>query len=132
LQLCSPTARQIWIHLGSLFTGNKLSHVVHLEYEMHNRSQGEMSANDYYHHLQLLANALADCDTPVGDRSLVHQLIWGLNPKFSVMKTLLSLLPRFPSFIEARELLLSEEASWDTDAKLRNQVVCVLVYMCDE
>jgi hypothetical protein len=43
---------------------------------------------------------------------LVHQLIRSLRTKFSVLKTLLPLLPKF-SFNEACELLLSEEASWD-------------------
>jgi hypothetical protein len=43
----------------------------------------------------------------------VHQLIRGLNNKFSVLKTLLLLLPKFPSFVEAHELILMEEASWD-------------------
>jgi hypothetical protein len=76
-----------------------------------------MSTNDYCHHVQQLANALTDCDTPVGDRSLVHQLIRCLNPKFCVLKTLLQLLPRFPSFIEARELLLHEEVTRDAGAR---------------
>jgi hypothetical protein len=117
LRLDRPTARKIWVYLGDLFTGNKSSRVVHLECELHNLVQGEMSANDYCHRLQQLANSLADCDVPVGERALVHQLIRGLNPKFSVLKTLLPLLPKFPSFVEARELVLSDEASWDADSK---------------
>jgi hypothetical protein len=38
-----------------------------------------------------------------------------LNTKFSVLKTLLPLLPKFPSFVEARELILMEEASQEAD-----------------
>jgi hypothetical protein len=45
------------------------------------------------------------------DRALVHQLIRGLNQKFSFLKTLLPLLPRFPTFIEARDLVLSDETT---------------------
>jgi hypothetical protein len=111
LRLCSPTARQIWVHLGNLFTGNKASHAVHLECDLHNLVQDDLSANSYCHRLQQLANSLAYCDAPVSDRALVHQLIQGLNPKFSVLKTMLPLLPKFPSFVEARELILSEESS---------------------
>jgi hypothetical protein len=40
-----------------------------------------------------------------------------MNPKFSVLKTLLSLLPKFPTFIEACKLILSEEASREANSK---------------
>jgi hypothetical protein len=117
LHLENPTARKIWLHLADLFTGNKSSRAVHLEYELHNLIQGEMCANDYCHRLNQLANSLANCDAPVSDRALVHQLIRSLNAKFSVLKTLLTLLPKFPSFVEARELILMEEASHEVDNK---------------
>jgi hypothetical protein len=39
--LRSPTAHQIWLHIGNLFTGNKSSYVVHFECELHNLVQGE-------------------------------------------------------------------------------------------
>jgi hypothetical protein len=52
----------------------------------------------------------------VGDRTLVHQLIHGLNPKFSVLKTLLPLLPKSPTFVEA-QLVLSDKASRVADSK---------------
>jgi hypothetical protein len=117
LKLHSPTARKIWSHPENLFTGNKPSHAVHLECKLHNLVQGDMSAHDYCLCLQHLANSLADCDAPVSDRALVHQLIWGLNPKFVVLRTLLLLLPRFPTFIEARNLILSDELAHEADLK---------------
>jgi hypothetical protein len=49
--------------------------------------------------------------SPTARMIWVHQLIRGLNPKFSVLKTLLPLLPKFPTFIEARELIRSEQTS---------------------
>jgi hypothetical protein len=60
---------------------------------------------------------LADCDTPIGDHALVHQLIRGMNPKSSVIKMLQPLLSKFPTFIEARELILSKEASQNVESK---------------
>jgi uncharacterized protein YigA (DUF484 family) len=107
MRLEHPTARKIWVHLVNLFTGNKSNHVVHLEYELHNLIQGEMSANDFCHRLHQLTNSLADCDALVSDQALVHQLIHSLNNKFSVLKMLLPLLPKFPSFVEAHELILT-------------------------
>jgi hypothetical protein len=58
LHLRSPTARQIWVHIGNLFTGNKSSRDVHLECELHNLVQGEMMANNYCHLFRQLANSL--------------------------------------------------------------------------
>jgi uncharacterized membrane protein YgcG len=105
------------VHLGSLFTGNKPSRVVHLECELHNLVQGDMLAHDYNHQLQQLANSLVDCDAPIFDHALVHQLIRGLNPKFSILKTLLPLLPRFATFIKASDLILHDETSQDVESK---------------
>jgi hypothetical protein len=117
LHLRSCTARQVWVHIGNLFTGNNSSRAVHLECELHNLVQGEMMANDYCHKLRQLANSLADCDAPVQDCALVHQLIRDLNLKFSVLKTLLPLFPKFLIFVEARELILTTETSRDADTK---------------
>jgi hypothetical protein len=103
LQLPSPTARMIWVHLGNLFNGNKPSHAVHLECELHNLTQGEMSANDYCHRLQQLANSLADCDAPISDRALVHQLIQCVEDSASTSSEV--------PYIEAHELILSAETS---------------------
>jgi hypothetical protein len=64
---------------------------------------------------------LADCDAPVSNQALVRQLIRGFNPKFNVLKTLLYLLPRFPTFIVARDLVLSDETSRDADIKRSNE-----------
>jgi hypothetical protein len=52
MQLRDPTARDIWLHLDNLFTGNKSSRAVHLETELHNLIQGEMSGIAYCHRLQ--------------------------------------------------------------------------------
>jgi uncharacterized protein YigA (DUF484 family) len=117
MRLEHPTSRKIWVHLVNQFIGNKSSHVVHLECELPNLVQGEMSVNDFCHQLHQLANSLTNCDAPVLERALVHQLICGLNNKFSVLKTLLLLLPKFPSFVEACELILTEEASREADNK---------------
>jgi hypothetical protein len=64
-----------------------------------------------------LANSLADCDVLVLDRAIVHQVIRGVNTKSSVLKTMLSLLPKFPSFVEVHELILNEEASREAESK---------------
>jgi hypothetical protein len=126
LKLRSPTAPKILVHLENLFTGNKSSCAVHLECKLNNLVQGDLSAHDYYLQLQQLANSLADCDAPVSDRALVHPLIQGLNLTFNALKTLLPLLPQFPTFIETCNLLLSDENSRDADIKRSNETALLL------
>ena len=104
----NPTAFSAWDKIRNFFTDNKPSRAVHLEAEFHGLKQGDLSASAYCHKLKTLADALADCDQPVGDRALVHQLIRGLNrEKFGTMKTLLPVLPQFPTFMQAREVVSS-------------------------
>jgi hypothetical protein len=109
-----PPGRQahaIWRHLENIFSGNKASRAVHLEAVFHSLTQGDLSAHDYCHRLQQLANNLADCDAPVDDRTLVHQLVAGMNTKYHTLRTLLPALPVFPNFMQARDMLLLEERS---------------------
>lgn len=104
-------AHAIWCHLCDIFSGNKASRAVHLEAAFHSLTQGDLSAHDYCHRLQQLANNLADCDAPIDDRTLVHQLVAGMNTKYHTLRTLLPTLPVFPSFMQARDMLLLEEHS---------------------
>ncbi|WVZ83664.1 hypothetical protein U9M48_030790 [Paspalum notatum var. saurae] len=103
------TAHGIWTKVSDFFLGNKDSRAVQLEQELHNLEQGDLSATAYCHRLKTLSDALADCDRPVDDRALVHQLIRGLNPKYHVLKQMLLALATFPKFMEARDQLLITE-----------------------
>ncbi|CAN6235584.1 unnamed protein product [Urochloa humidicola] len=104
-----PTARCVWTTIETFFNNNKPSRAVDLEAELHSLEQSDLSVSAYCHKLQHLAHGLADCDQPVTDRALVHQLIRGLAPRFATLKTHLSALPQFPTFIAARDHLLREE-----------------------
>jgi hypothetical protein len=107
-----PTAHAVWTKIQGFFTANKPSRAVHQEAELHALEQGDLSVSSYCHQLQVLANALADCDAPITDRALVHQLIRGLDKtRFGTLKTMLPALPQFPTFVEARDHLLREERS---------------------
>jgi hypothetical protein len=103
------TAHGVWKKIGDFFLSNKASRVVHLEQELHNLAQGELSAAAYRHRLKTLSDALADCDQPVQDRALVHQMIRGLNPKYHVLRQMLPAMPTFLTFMEARDQLIVAE-----------------------
>ena len=56
-----------------------------------------------------MAATLRDFDDPIGDRTLVLTLLRGLSAKFRPMVTNIKLRQPFPTFTEARTLLLLEE-----------------------
>ncbi|XP_062182183.1 uncharacterized protein LOC133886521 [Phragmites australis] len=107
----SVTAYGVWLHLQSIFFGNKPNRVIHLEAEHYGLRQGDLSVAAYCHKLQSLATTLADCDQPMFDRALVHQLIRWLNSKFQVLLQMLPTLPTFPTFQQTRDHLIIEDLS---------------------
>jgi hypothetical protein len=106
----NPTAYSVWKQISDFFNANKSGCAVQLETEFHGLQQGNLFASEYCRLLKTLADALADCDQPLRGRFLVHQLVAGLNPRYNILKTMIPALPQFPTFIQARSLLLSEEA----------------------
>jgi hypothetical protein len=106
----NPTAYSVWQKIDGFFNTNKDSRA-ELEAELHRLQQGDLSASAYCHRLKTIADALADCDQPIRDHQLVHQLIAGLNLRYHTLKTMMPALPQFPIFVHARTMLLAEEAS---------------------
>ena len=60
-----------------------------------------------------MAATLSDFGDPIGDRTLVLTLLRGLNGKFRPMVSNLKMRQPFPTFEEARTLLLLEEIDID-------------------
>lgn len=105
----NTTAYGVWRDLQNLFQDNQPSRIIHLEAELHRAVQGDMTVSAFYQRLKTLADALGDLDNPISDRTLVLTLLRGLSDKFSVQVSMILLLRPFPTFPEARSILLLEE-----------------------
>lgn len=105
----ATTARTVWLALEDQFVGNRETRALYLDAEFRNFSQGDLSVTDYCRRLKGMADALGDLGKPVQDRTLVLNLIRGLNEKFAVIGTHLQRARPFPSFLVARNDLLLEE-----------------------
>jgi hypothetical protein len=103
------TAYQVWVSLHTFFRDNQPGRTIHLSAEFRSVIQGDLSIAAYCRCLKSLADALADVDEPVTDRTLTLQLIRGLNARFHVMATVLPMQIPFPTFVQARSRLLLEE-----------------------
>jgi hypothetical protein len=109
VMLKEPSARVAWLTLDDEFLGQRESRTLLLSAEFCNFKQGALNITDYCRRLETMASALAEFGDPVGDRTLVMTLFRGLNGTFRHMMSLLKLQRPFPTFNEARNLLLLEE-----------------------
>ena len=107
--LKEPTAHAAWLTLDNEFLGQRESRALLLSAEFRQFKQGALNITDYCRRLETMASALAEFGDPVGDRTLVLTLIRGLNGTFRHMMSHLKLHRPFPTFDEARTLLLLEE-----------------------
>jgi hypothetical protein len=91
------TAQQLWVHLDAQFQLFV---------------QGDPSIDNYCHKMKWMASDLGE---HVEDRTLVLNVLWGLNKKYDHIKTYLKRARSFPSFHEVRNDLL-EDLTLDAEA----------------
>ena len=108
-----PTARGAWTYLENEFLGQRESCALLLSAEFRTAKQGSASITDFCRRLETMAATLSDFGDPIGDRTLVLTLLRGLNGKFRPMVSNLKMRQPFPTFEEARTLLLLEEIDID-------------------
>ena len=77
------TARDVWLALETQFLGNRETRALHLDYQFRNFVQGELSITDYCCRFKTMADGLAALGESVSDRTLVLNVIRGLNDRFS-------------------------------------------------
>jgi hypothetical protein len=90
------------------FLGNRETRALYLDAEFHGFSQGDLSITDYGRRLQRMAADLGALSEVVSDRTLILNLIRGLNERFANISLHLRRSQPFPSFLEAKEALRLE------------------------
>jgi hypothetical protein len=107
------TAQQLWVAHEEQFLSNHEAHALHLDTQFWLFVQGDLSVDDYYRRMKRMAD---DLDEHVEDRTLVLQVLRGLNKKYDHVKTYLKRAWPFPSFHDVRNGLLLEELTLDVEA----------------
>ena len=103
------SARAAWLAIESQFLGNRETRALFLDAEFRNFRQGDLSITDYCRKFKGMADALGDLGEPVPDRTLVLNVIRGLNERFSSIGLHLRRGRPLPTFLEVRNDLLLEE-----------------------
>ena len=103
------TARTAWLGIEQQFLNNRESRAMLLDAEFRTLCQGALSIDDYCRKMKSMADALADLGEPIQDRTLVLNVLRGLNERFQFMSQLVTRQRPFPSFADVRaDLRLAE------------------------
>jgi len=105
------TARAAWLAVQDQFLGNKEHRALYLDAAFRDFSQGDLSINDYCSQFKKKAEKLRDLGEHITDRTLVLNILRGLNEQYSVVASHLRRGRPFPTYADAKAELLMEELS---------------------
>jgi hypothetical protein len=103
------TARDAWLAVESQFLGNRETRAIQLETKFHNFVQGDLSVIEYCRRLKKMTNDLTALGEVVTDRTLILNVLRGLNKRFTHVGALLRHTRPFPTFLEVKDDLSLEE-----------------------
>ncbi|KAL6652865.1 hypothetical protein ACP70R_011790 [Stipagrostis hirtigluma subsp. patula] len=103
------TAHQALLGIEHQFLGNREQRALHLNAELRIFVQGDLSVSDYCRKMKSMADSLINLDKNVHDRTLVINILRGLNEKFDVTKAFFKRARPFLTFQQVRDELLLEE-----------------------
>ncbi|XP_010501787.1 PREDICTED: uncharacterized protein LOC104779092 [Camelina sativa] len=104
------SARELWLYVEALFRDNKDGRALQLENDLRTLVIGDLNIHDFCQKLKSISDLLANIDSPVSDKALVMHMVNGLSEKFDNIVNVIIHKTPFPSFSEARSMLLMEES----------------------
>ena len=110
------TARSAWLAIEAQFLGNHEACALILDAKFRTFVQGDLSITDYCKKFKRMADDLADLGETVQDRTLVLNVIRGLNKRFASIGRHLRRGRPFPTFIEVCDELILEELTMASPA----------------
>ncbi|KAL6552057.1 hypothetical protein OROGR_008211 [Orobanche gracilis] len=101
----------LWCALEHLFRDNKDARAIQLDTELRNITMGDLSVTAYCAKIKSIADLLENLDAAnkVPDKNLVIYTLSGLTSRFENISGIIRDKDPFPTFSEARSMLLAEE-----------------------
>lgn len=103
------TARTTWLAIESQFLGNRATRALFADQEFRSFSQGDLTVSEYCWRYKRMAEDLRDLGEPIPDRTLVLNIIRGLNERFTALGLHLRRSNPLPTFLQVRDDLHLEE-----------------------
>ncbi|KAL4562284.1 hypothetical protein LXL04_034484 [Taraxacum kok-saghyz] len=114
------TAQDMWNNLQEFFLNNKMPRMLQLQEQFRNTKKGASIIQEYCHNLKHLADALHDVDSTISELELVMQILRGLPSSYHSIVDVITNTKPFPSFLEAKNMLLLHENREDTNDTLQD------------
>jgi hypothetical protein len=108
------TARDAWLAVESQFLGNRETRAIQLETKFRNFVQGDLSVTEYCRRLKKMADDLTALGEVVTDRTLVLNVLRGLNEHFTHVGALLRRARPFPTLLQVKDDLSLEELTLES------------------
>ncbi|XP_066374667.1 uncharacterized protein [Miscanthus floridulus] len=109
----NSTARDTWRAVESQIFNNRETRALLLDAKLCNFVQGDLSITDYCKELKHMVDTLGDLGEVVTERTLILNLIRGLNERFKTVDMHLRRGRPFPMFLDAKANLLLEELTME-------------------
>jgi hypothetical protein len=106
--------RHLWLTIENQFLGNCEQHTLHFDAAIRIFVQGDLSVSEYYRKFKTMADGLANLGSPVEDRILILNILWGLNQRFEHVDFIIWRYSPFLNFLKVRDDLLREEIHMDS------------------
>jgi hypothetical protein len=103
------SARVLWLAIESQFLGNRTTRTLYADQAFRSFTQGDLSVAEYCHRYKKLAEDLRDLGEPVSDKTLVLNIIRGLNERFQALGLHLRRTSPLPTFLQVCDDLTLEE-----------------------
>ena len=103
------TSREIWTRIENFFRNNKEARALQLDHDLRTKEIGDLTIHNYCQELKSISDLLTNVDAPVSERTLVTYMLNGLSSKYDNIINVIKHRQPFPSFDDARSMLLLEE-----------------------
>jgi hypothetical protein len=108
------TVRHLSLTNENQFLSNREQHALHIDVDIHNFVQGDLSASEYCRKFKTMADSLADLGSLLEDRILILNILRGLNQHFKHVGSIIRSYSPFLNFLNVRDDLLLEEIHMDS------------------
>jgi hypothetical protein len=102
------TSHQTWIAIEEQFLVNREARTLHLNHVCQAFIEADLNVKDYCRKMKGMVDALRNLNEPVPDRTLVLNILWGMNMRYNHLKTFLNRVVSFLYFHDICNDLLVE------------------------
>ncbi|KAE8766600.1 hypothetical protein D1007_62151 [Hordeum vulgare] len=114
----NSSARDVWVALAAIFTGNRRARQMQLTTELLHQVQGTQPVASYCGRIKAIGDALADVALPQTDDTLIVALIRGLHARHKMNAKIIQRESATISFAEAQNMLVQDETMEQSSDRL--------------